>query len=711
MANLGLPGPSNALEPFRPVQEVVSNRISRKFGEQEVLNKLRVTAERQHRQIESDLEFDRILWAANQSKDQMLAEETFVAAAAQLWGFGRVAARAMFYASDVNDTARLDKVEYLLLREAFVNNDEALADNELIQEIQLRAIYFKYVLRRPAQRTVFNTVLTGEEMLDLVRDLCTGDTHVQKVAAHLLHQFHSDKETISLREFVGAFMDQGRLGNLLDANSLSVQDIVSNVRGARDQQFKSGRVVLDGRAESAYLSSPLQEKKGIESDFVGSEAVNADMELDPQCRAVGGWRGPMAVGRHSEEYKAAFQVIKVAMELAQEAVNSSDMLDRDWLPNGAGLDRLLGKGESLQADKICLLAKACQRQLSSYPSLVRVRAPAKVFGDIHGQLRDVLLLFGLFGKPYHCGGDIQTTSYVFNGDFVDRGEHQLEVVVLLFALHVVYPMQVYLVRGNHEFRDMSENMGELGFLFHCQSRMKKRWRSVFDAVHSAFDWMPLGAVVAGKVLVLHGGLGDGTWGLHDLEHVKRPMQELDCDHALNALWSDPSDSDNTMSRGVHSNEERGEGAGIHQFGPDITQEFCMREGIDLVIRSHQFVRQGYKVMHGGHLITLFSARNYLLDDGEASHNDAAMILLATDLNGHLRAHPKRVAFMPHPGQTPPKESWWKKFSEEFASCWHFLATGQKIRRKGQSKPNVKFSTHTRKYSGSSSGTGSPSSCR
>ena len=25
------------------------------------------------------------------------------------------------------------------------------------------------------------------------------------------------------------------------------------------------------------------------------------------------------------------------------------MLDRDWLPNGAGLDRLLGKGESLQA--------------------------------------------------------------------------------------------------------------------------------------------------------------------------------------------------------------------------------------------------------------------------------------------------------------------------------------------------------------------------
>jgi hypothetical protein len=33
-----------------------------------------------------------------------------------------------------------------------------------------------------------------------------------------------------------------------------------------------------------------------------------------------------------------------------------------------------------------------------------------------------------------------------------------------------------------------------------------------------------------------------------------------------------------------------------------------------------------------------------------------MILLATDLNGHLRVHPKRVAFMPHPDSVPPKES-------------------------------------------------------
>ena len=42
--------------------------------------------------------------------------------------------------------------------------------------------------------------------------------------------------------------------------------------------------------------------------------------------------------------------------------------------------------------------------------------------------RSLLLLFGTFGFPSHQAGDVQATSYIFNGDFVDRGVHQLEAV-------------------------------------------------------------------------------------------------------------------------------------------------------------------------------------------------------------------------------------------------------------------------------------------
>ena len=63
-----------------------------------------------------------------------------------------------------------------------------------------------------------------------------------------------------------------------------------------------------------------------------------------------------------------------------------------------------------------------------------------------------------------------------------------------------------------------------------------------------------------------------------------------------------------MARGVHGNSR---GHDVATFGPDITDKFCNREGIDVIIRSHQYVPEGYKVMHSGHLITLFSARDYL----------------------------------------------------------------------------------------------------
>jgi len=75
-----------------------------------------------------------------------------------------------------------------------------------------------------------------------------------------------------------------------------------------------------------------------------------------------------------------------------------------------------------------------------------------------------------------------------------------------------------------------------------------------------------------------------------------------------------------------------------QFTPYITQKFCEREGVQLVVRSHQYVRDGVKFMHGGRLATLFSARNYL----DGVHNDSALLLVAPDAQGCLRVRVKRL---------------------------------------------------------------------
>jgi hypothetical protein len=47
----------------------------------------------------------------------------------------------------------------------------------------------------------------------------------------------------------------------------------------------------------------------------------------------------------------------------------------------------------------------------------------------------------------------------------------------------------------------------------------------YVATLQAFDFLPLAALIDGVVLVLHGGIGDGTWGVDALRTtVRRPLR-------------------------------------------------------------------------------------------------------------------------------------------------------------------------------------------
>jgi protein phosphatase len=89
----------------------------------------------------------------------------------------------------------------------------------------------------------------------------------------------------------------------------------------------------------------------------------------------------------------------------------------------------------MDSSEIAELCDAAERLFTRESSVLQIRAPVKIFGDLHGQFSDLMRLFDEYGSP-STAGDITYIDYLFLGDYVDRGQHSLETITLLLALKV-----------------------------------------------------------------------------------------------------------------------------------------------------------------------------------------------------------------------------------------------------------------------------------
>ena len=178
----------------------------------------------------------------------------------------------------------------------------------------------------------------------------------------------------------------------------------------------------------------------------------------------------------------------------------------EYEPPIASGDKKFAPFSLCSAEELGLLCVVVSRYilLTEKKSLIRIpEPPVKVFGDIHGQIVDLLQFFKVYGAPSHRSGDINFCQYVFNGDFVDRGAYSLEVLTLLLCLKIRYHPRITLIRGNHEERAANFLYG---FKDEIIARLGKEDGSkVYDEdIVPLFQHLPLAALVGQRVLIAHG---------------------------------------------------------------------------------------------------------------------------------------------------------------------------------------------------------------
>lgn len=236
--------------------------------------------------------------------------------------------------------------------------------------------------------------------------------------------------------------------------------------------------------------------------------------------------------------------------------------------------------------------------------------PITMCGDIHGQLHDVLTLF-------KTGGECPDTKYLFMGDFVDRGFYSVETFLLLMSLKVRYPDRIFLIRGNHETRQITTVYG-----FYDECLRKYGSVNVWRYCCEVFDYISLGAIVGGRkggVFCIHGGLSPVIDTIDQIKLINR-KQEVPHEGAMcDLLWSDPED--------INSWALSPRGAGF-LFGIDEVKRFSHQNNISLIARAHQLVMEGYKEMFDKALVTVWSAPNYCYRCG----NIASVLALDDNLN-------------------------------------------------------------------------------
>ena len=224
-----------------------------------------------------------------------------------------------------------------------------------------------------------------------------------------------------------------------------------------------------------------------------------------------------------------------------------------------------------------------------------------IVSDLHGDYECLSAILDDIDGENFVSHD--SNKLVFLGDYIDRGPNSIGVLHRICQLKRQHPEAVVMMRGNHE-APSEFPFSSHDFPFQLVDRFgDSAGRAIYRKALLLFKELATAATVTNSLLLVHGGLPTDEQVLRDYRSMLGRAQE---EHVRNSvleevLWNDPRPI--TSADGW---EKSRRGIGRH-FGESVTRRWLEASNTSCVVRGHEPC-QGYRIDHGGRILTLFSCQ-------------------------------------------------------------------------------------------------------
>ncbi|ESL06865.1 hypothetical protein TRSC58_05454 [Trypanosoma rangeli SC58] len=291
---------------------------------------------------------------------------------------------------------------------------------------------------------------------------------------------------------------------------------------------------------------------------------------------------------------------------------------------------------------LCSLCGEVKAILQNEPRHGSAVSPCYVFGDLHGNFLD--LFYFLDNLISFQDLRYAPHRFLFLGDYVDRGDFSVEVVAYLFAMKVLAPEKVLLLRGNHEDTLVSGDIagyGDASFLAQCRNLFGHALgEELWHRASETFAYLPLTANIDGRIFCTHGGIPRYRGGVDDRLQIlcrddfpvfesffnvpedESPQARMCRQMAIDTCWADPAEEESTLDKWGFGANPRG--SGVILFGSVAVDQFLANYNYEYIFRAHQEKSDGLKLSKSARVFTIFSTSAYV------GHENGAGVVLVAD---------------------------------------------------------------------------------